>query len=273
MRPRGNRRMEAIGRLVADFKCDQTCPQTERRPFAGSALSQVRCRRLCRGRQGMQTEDPRHGRRFWAPRAARSQHQGGDRREGMTIDLPQINCPVVPQPGQNTSNHGVSAISAARIVGDHRMSRLATSCSFQRSMTAFASARAAASATCRLAFLAMSRPRVRTPMRQYRPTRAWLPPPLPMSHHCRAVGVLDLDPVPRRARPVGRRKPLRNDAFAAHHVGLRSHTFMDVARTFGRAGRHGPGLDEPSRGIAVQMARLRTRCGSLPRPHRRSAPR
>jgi hypothetical protein len=36
--------------------------------------------------------------------------------------------------------------------------RLETSCSFQRSMTAFASARAAASATCGLALMAMSRP-------------------------------------------------------------------------------------------------------------------
>jgi hypothetical protein len=55
--------------------------------------------------------------------------------------------------------------------------------SFQRSMTAFASVRAAASATCRLAFLAMSRPRVRTPMRQHCPNRAEVPPPLRMSHH------------------------------------------------------------------------------------------
>jgi hypothetical protein len=39
---------------------------------------------------------------------------------------------LVPQPGQNTSSHGVPAISAARIVGDHNMSRLATSCSFRR---------------------------------------------------------------------------------------------------------------------------------------------
>jgi hypothetical protein len=57
---------------------------------------------------------------------------------------------LVPQPGQNTSSHGVPAISAARIVGDYSMSRLAGICSFQRSTTAFASARAAASATCRL---------------------------------------------------------------------------------------------------------------------------
>jgi hypothetical protein len=43
----------------------------------------------------------------------------------MAVDLPQIDCPLVVQPGQNTSSQGVSAISAARIVGDHSMSRLA----------------------------------------------------------------------------------------------------------------------------------------------------
>jgi hypothetical protein len=47
----------------------------------------------------------------------------------------------VPQPGQSTSTHDVPAISAARIVGDHSMSRLPASCSFQRSTTPFASAR------------------------------------------------------------------------------------------------------------------------------------
>jgi hypothetical protein len=71
---------------------------------------------------------------------------------------------LVPQPGQNTSSHGVPAISAARIVGDHNMSRLAASCSFQRSTTAFASARATFPAACRLAPTLMSIPRVRIPM-------------------------------------------------------------------------------------------------------------
>jgi hypothetical protein len=51
---------------------------------------------------------------------------------------------LVPQPWQNTSSHGVPAISAARIVGDHSTSRLPASCSFQRSTTPFAAARAAA---------------------------------------------------------------------------------------------------------------------------------
>jgi hypothetical protein len=39
----------------------------------------------------------------------------------------------------------------------------------------------ASSATCRLALVAISRRRVRTPMRQYCPNRAELPSPLPMS--------------------------------------------------------------------------------------------
>ena len=106
-------------------------------------------------------------------RALRLTRADGDRPSADR--LPRL----VPQPGQNTSSHGVPAISAARIVGDRNMSRLATSCSFQRSMTAFASARAAASATCCLAPMAMSRPRVRTPIEHYRRNRAEPPPPEP----------------------------------------------------------------------------------------------
>jgi hypothetical protein len=75
----------------------------------------------------------------------RTQHEGGNLREGMTINLPQID--FVPHPRQNTSSHGVPAIRAARIVGDHGCQLL-----IHRSMTARASARAAASATRRLAF-------------------------------------------------------------------------------------------------------------------------
>ena len=78
--------------------------------------SQVRRRCLCCRRQGVQPEDPRHRCRFRAPRAPQPQHEGGDRRERMTVDLPQIDRPAVPQPGQNTSSQGVPAISAARIV-------------------------------------------------------------------------------------------------------------------------------------------------------------
>jgi hypothetical protein len=77
----------------------------------------------------------------------------------------RINARLVPQPGQNTSHYGVPAIRAARIVGDHSMSRLAASC-FQSSTTPFASARASASATCRLALMAMSIPRVRAPIQR-----------------------------------------------------------------------------------------------------------
>jgi hypothetical protein len=45
---------------------------------------------------------------------------------------------LVPQPGQKTSSEGVPAINAARIVGDHSMSRPVARRRFQRSMTSSA---------------------------------------------------------------------------------------------------------------------------------------
>ena len=48
----------------------------------------------------------------------------------------------------------------------------------------------------------------RTPIQQYCLDRTELPSPLPMSYHRRTVGVLDLEPVPGRARPVGRGQAL-----------------------------------------------------------------
>jgi hypothetical protein len=80
----------------------------------------------------MQSEYPGHRRQLWAPGAPQPKDKGRDRREGMAVDLSKVNCPVVPQPGQNTSSHGVPASRAARIVGDHGMSRLRVSWSFQR---------------------------------------------------------------------------------------------------------------------------------------------
>jgi hypothetical protein len=41
-----------------------------------------------------------------------------------------------------------------------------------------------------------------------------------MSDHGRDVRILDLEPVPGRAGPVRRRKPLRNDAFEAPSLAL-----------------------------------------------------
>jgi hypothetical protein len=157
------------------------------RGFETVSKSQIRRRGLRRRRERVQTEDPRHRRRLRAPRAPQPQHQGGYGREGVTIDFPQVDCStcptsiarLVPQPGQNTSSHGVSAMSAARIVGDHNMSWLAASCSFQRSITAFASARAAASETCRFALMAMSRPRVRTQSSPQSSRCVWLPSACP----------------------------------------------------------------------------------------------
>jgi hypothetical protein len=42
----------------------------------------------------VQTEDPRHRRRLWTPGAPQPQHEGGNRREGVTVDLSKINRPA-----------------------------------------------------------------------------------------------------------------------------------------------------------------------------------
>ena len=56
--------------------------------------SQVRRRGLRRRRERVQTEDFRHRRQFWAPRAPQPEHEGGDRGEGMAVDLSKINRPA-----------------------------------------------------------------------------------------------------------------------------------------------------------------------------------
>jgi hypothetical protein len=47
----------------------------------------------------VQTEDPRHRRQLWAPRALQPEHEGGDRSEGMTVDLSKINRPALAELG------------------------------------------------------------------------------------------------------------------------------------------------------------------------------
>jgi hypothetical protein len=53
---------------------------------------------------------------------------------------------LLRQPGQWMSSHGVPAITAHRIVGDHKAPRPDVSAAFQRSTAATASSRAAFSA-------------------------------------------------------------------------------------------------------------------------------
>jgi hypothetical protein len=65
---------------------------------------------------------------------------------------------LVPQSGQKTSSHGVPAISAALIVGDHNISRPVAKCRFQRSTTSSASRRVAGSALSLAAPALMSSP-------------------------------------------------------------------------------------------------------------------
>jgi hypothetical protein len=82
----------------------------------------------------------------------------------MTVDGRRSIARLVPHPGQKTSSQGVPAISAARIVGDHNMSRPVAKRRFHRSMTSSASRRAARSAFSLAAPAWMSSPRVLTPI-------------------------------------------------------------------------------------------------------------
>jgi hypothetical protein len=66
------------------------------RGFETVSGSQIRRRGLRRRRERVQTEDPRHWRRLRAPRAPQSQDQGGHGREGVAIDLPQVDCSTCP---------------------------------------------------------------------------------------------------------------------------------------------------------------------------------
>lgn len=76
---------------------------------------------------------------------------------------------LVWHPGQWTSSQGMLAISAARIVGDHRVPRSAASAAFQRSMTRRACSRPAFSSARVRQVASMSGRRVRTPMPQSYP--------------------------------------------------------------------------------------------------------
>jgi hypothetical protein len=127
---------------------------------------------------------------------------------------------------------------AARIVGDHNLSRLEPSCSFQRTMTALASARPAVSATCRLALMAMSRPRVRMLLPEVCPAVAASPTPslvtlpfslpavrLPFRRHDRLQRSLVRTNPPGRGAPARVWKPIR---IAATAVGNHErHVFIE----------------------------------------------
>ena len=59
-----------------------------------ASRSQIRLHGLRCRRERVQTEDPRHRRQLRAPRAPQPEHERGGRGEGMTINLPKINCPA-----------------------------------------------------------------------------------------------------------------------------------------------------------------------------------
>ena len=129
-------------------------PAASSGPFAGAV----------RGRQRVQAQQFRYRRRPRTPGAPQAKDQRADRGQRMAVDGPQVDRRLVPQPGQNTSSHGVPATSAARMVGDHRISRPVAKRRFQRSTTSSASVRAARSAFSLAAPALMSSPRVRTPI-------------------------------------------------------------------------------------------------------------
>jgi hypothetical protein len=52
-----------------------------------SPRTQIRRRGLRRRRERVQTEDSRHRRRLWTPRAPQPEHECGDRGEGMAVNL------------------------------------------------------------------------------------------------------------------------------------------------------------------------------------------
>src|SRR5882672_6506310 len=72
-------------------------------------------------------------------------HGGDGLVDAEVVEVTQLAPPGAPRAPHAHQSQGVPAISAAR-VGDHNISRLAANCSFQRSMTACASARATLSA-------------------------------------------------------------------------------------------------------------------------------
>ena len=97
------------------------------RGFETVSGSQIRRRGLRRRRERVQSEDTRYRRQLWAPRAPSPRTRVATEARGWRSTFRRSIARLVPQPGQNTSSHGVPAISAARIVGDHNMSRLAAS--------------------------------------------------------------------------------------------------------------------------------------------------
>jgi hypothetical protein len=125
---------------------------TERRlgawPAAGRRAQAASASAPCRGTRN--TAGP-------APACRRTRGGGGRRPAGRS----RGSC---RSPGHKTSSHGVPAISAARIVGDHSMSRPVARRRFQRSITSSASRRAARSAFSLAAPALMSSPRILTPM-------------------------------------------------------------------------------------------------------------
>ena len=79
-------------------------------PVAGRCLPHARTR----------SHSHQHRRRAGTQRTPQAEYQAPDRCERMAVDGPISIAWLVRQPGQYTSSHGVPAVTAHRMVGDHR---------------------------------------------------------------------------------------------------------------------------------------------------------
>jgi hypothetical protein len=105
-----------------------------------------------------------HWRRLWAPRAPQAQHQGGYGREGVTIDFPQVDCSTCPT---TRAEHLEPRRLCDQRSSDRRRPQHVTAGSKLLVPALDDCLRLGARRrrqSCRLAAMAMSRPRVRTPI-------------------------------------------------------------------------------------------------------------
>jgi hypothetical protein len=155
-------------------------PASRWRLFSFGIYLQVRCLLRLQRVLDAQRSAPRAGGRAYSPNSfgigADPGHQEHRRpstnvpteASGWRSTVRRSIARLVPHPGRKTSSHGVPATSAARMVGDHSMSRPVASRRFQRSTTSSASRRAARSPFSLAAPALMSSPRVLTPIANHR---------------------------------------------------------------------------------------------------------
>jgi hypothetical protein len=89
--------VEVLSRPAASIRrlCLTSAPRSQHR------TSQIQRRGLRRRRERVQTEDPRHRRRLWTPRAPQPEHEVATEARGWRSTFRRSIARLVPQPGQN----------------------------------------------------------------------------------------------------------------------------------------------------------------------------